>query len=82
MKLLNFRIYILFFESEFLLLDRPKKATYFIYILGFKNTHLVTTLNDSSGSPILIKGTTTVFGIHKQANLNKKKIMEILYDLS
>ena len=41
----------------------------------YKNeiTHLVTTLSGSSGSPILIKGTITVFGIHKQANLKQKE---------
>ena len=46
----------------------------------YKNeiTHLVTTLNGSSGSPILIKGTTTIFGIHKQGNLKQKENYENL----
>ena len=44
-----------------------------IYLYKNEITYLVTTLSGPSGSPILIKGTTTVLGMHKQANLKQKE---------
>ena len=35
----------------------------------------------SSGSPIFLKDSRNVLGIHKQGNKTKKKIMEILLSL-
>ena len=43
--------------------------------------HLSTTKPGSSGSPIFIKESRNVLGIHKQGNKKKMKIMEILLNL-
>ena len=43
----------------------------------YEFSHLASTLNGSSGSPIFLKDSIKVLGIHKQCNTKKKKIMEI-----
>jgi hypothetical protein len=42
-------------------------------INNYNLTHKATTKPGSSGSPIILKGTTKVIGIHKQGNSNKKE---------
>ena len=49
-----------------------------INVCSYEFTHLGSTLPGSSGSPILLKQSKTVLGIHKQGNKKKMKIMEIL----
>ena len=44
---------------------------------NFEIIYDASTKSGSSGSPILIKNTTEVIGIHKQGSNKKRKIMEL-----
>ena len=47
----------------------------------YEFSHLASTEQGSSGSPICLKGSNRVLGIHKSSNIKKKRIMEILLAL-
>lgn len=65
-------IYIMQFPEE-----KEKELKYsegkILSILNTEFTHNATTLESSSGSPIILKNTKKIIGIHKKGNINNKE---------
>ena len=65
-------IYIIQFPEE-----KEKELKYsegkILSILNTEFTHNATTLESSSGSPIILKNTKKIIGIHKKGNINNKE---------